>query len=445
MSRGNIVFAIAPLFFPLLVAVPAGKADAATINVSNCNDSGSGSLRDVVGNAASGDTIDMSSLPCRLINLTSGAITIPQRHLSLIGGPPGLMKIDAGRRSQVFVHSGAGWLRIKRMNIADGFYSAQSPTGGCLYSAGNIELLNSSVHGCRAVVSAPGYGRGGGIFAWGTVRLVYTSVTGNTVVGLGLGGGVVASDGLRVNHSSISNNRSQSRSAVYAPQGFSAQYSTFSNNHGATTIGADGAMLIANSTVSGNVNTAKEAGWATVGLGGLHNGGSVSIIDSTISGNTQTPGSEILALNVSGPKSIVNSTIAFNRNTGGCGASGRSTVYLGSGSTLLDSTVISNNACADGPQPSVFGTGGSSPAVLVGSDNLVTTSGNIPLPPDTISADPKLAALADNGGPTRTHALAADSPAIDSGNNEAGLDYDERGPGFPRVKGARADIGAFER
>jgi hypothetical protein len=30
------------------------------------------------------------------------------------------------------------------------------------------------------------------------------------------------------------------------------------------------------------------------------------------------------------------------------------------------------------------------------------------------------------------------------GNNVAGLNYDQRGPGFPRVKGPRADIGAFE-
>ena len=44
-----------------------------------------------------------------------------------------------------------------------------------------------------------------------------------------------------------------------------------------------------------------------------------------------------------------------------------------------------------------------------------------------------------------THALLEGSPAIDHGNNEAGLDYDQRGTGFPRVQGTQADIGAFER
>lgn len=53
--------------------------------------------------------------------------------------------------------------------------------------------------------------------------------------------------------------------------------------------------------------------------------------------------------------------------------------------------------------------------------------------------------LADNRGFTMTHVLAAGSPAIDAGNNEAGLDTDQRGKGFPRVSGAQADIGAYER
>ena len=79
-----------------------------------------------------------------------------------------------------------------------------------------------------------------------------------------------------------------------------------------------------------------------------------------------------------------------------------------------------------------------------GEDNLVT-SANVPLPADTIGADPMLLPLADNGGRTQTHALATGSPAIDSGNNEAGLAYDQRGTGFPRTSGVRTDIGAFER
>ncbi len=59
--------------------------------------------------------------------------------------------------------------------------------------------------------------------------------------------------------------------------------------------------------------------------------------------------------------------------------------------------------------------------------------------------DPLLGPLADNGGPTFTHALLAGSPAIDAGSNPAALANDQRGPGFSRVSGAQADVGAFER
>ena len=49
-----------------------------------------------------------------------------------------------------------------------------------------------------------------------------------------------------------------------------------------------------------------------------------------------------------------------------------------------------------------------------------------------------------SGGLTQTMALLAGSPAIDQGNNLAGLATDQRGTGFARVGGASADIGAFE-
>lgn len=55
-----------------------------------------------------------------------------------------------------------------------------------------------------------------------------------------------------------------------------------------------------------------------------------------------------------------------------------------------------------------------------------------------------LAGLANNGGPTLTHAISGSSPAVNAGNNVASFNYDQRGAGYPRVIGANADIGAFE-
>jgi hypothetical protein len=57
-----------------------------------------------------------------------------------------------------------------------------------------------------------------------------------------------------------------------------------------------------------------------------------------------------------------------------------------------------------------------------------------------------LGPLADNGGPTLTHALLPGSPALDAGdpNPVDPPEWDQRGPGSPRIVHGRIDIGAFE-
>ena len=67
-----------------------------------------------------------------------------------------------------------------------------------------------------------------------------------------------------------------------------------------------------------------------------------------------------------------------------------------------------------------------------------------------VPINPMLGPLANNGGPTKTHALLASSPAINKGNPAAvaGLGgvptFDQREAPFARVSGGRIDIGAFE-
>jgi hypothetical protein len=64
--------------------------------------------------------------------------------------------------------------------------------------------------------------------------------------------------------------------------------------------------------------------------------------------------------------------------------------------------------------------------------------------------DPMLGPLADNGGPTKTHALLDDSPATDAGDPNLVLghngvpEFDQRGEPFTRIYLGRIDIGAYE-
>ncbi len=65
-----------------------------------------------------------------------------------------------------------------------------------------------------------------------------------------------------------------------------------------------------------------------------------------------------------------------------------------------------------------------------------------------LDENPRLFPLADNGGPTPTHALRPASPAIDAGNTASGPAFDQRGVARPQAKRPRlpaiTDTGAFE-
>lgn len=78
--------------------------------------------------------------------------------------------------------------------------------------------------------------------------------------------------------------------------------------------------------------------------------------------------------------------------------------------------------------------------------NLVAEAGAYTGPPP-ILADPFLLPLADNGGPTSTHALPPGSPAIDAGDNAICAAIPVSGKdqrGVVRPQGERCDLGAFE-
>ena len=142
------------------------------------------------------------------------------------------------------------------------------------------------------------------------------------------------------------------------------------------------------------------------------------------------------------PTRIANSTIAFNTEANAADLMYGAGLYT-SDATELESTIVANNTLTH----SVFGPvaddiGGS--GALSGNNNLTQFVLIGPAPADTIYADPRLGSLLYNGGSTRTHALSPLSPAVEAGNNVAGLVTDQRGPGFARVIGANADIGAFE-
>jgi CSLREA domain-containing protein len=185
----------------------------------------------------------------------------------------------------------------------------------------------------------------------------------------------------------------------------------------------------------------------------------VKIVNSTISGNvsTATAGGINIAHNVA--LELINSTVSDNvaeeARTGGITFSIGDT-YPVSGLrttrpslTLISSIVANNNG--NGGDIAAGVNGGLQTFTVTAFDSLIERL--CPPPSCLISVagagflvgvDPLLGALANNGGTSRTHALLPGSQAVNAGSNPFGLATDQRGAGFPRVNGGRADMGAFE-
>jgi hypothetical protein len=205
-----------------------------------------------------------------------------------------------------------------------------------------------------------------------------------------------------------------------------------------------GTMNINSSTISGN--TAGGSG------GGIANGGNPSVLNisnSTISGNTSngTGGGGIFT---NAQVNIYNSTITNNTangdgtNTGIGGGISNFTFEAVS----LGNTIVAGNNAPNAPdfRDALNSLGNNLIGNTSGTNITGNTNGNL------LNVNPLLGSLANNGGPTLTHALSAGSPAINAGNNNLAVDAtasqglltDQRGAGFPRIINGIVDIGAVE-
>lgn len=420
------------------VLIPAGAAEAATRVVGNCNDSGAGSLRAAIAAALSGDTIDLSRLGCSRITLTGGTITIPQSTLSLVGRSRTALTIDGNRAGRVFNHTGTGTLHIRHVSIAYGRTASNIPEGGCIQSFGNVEMVRTRLHHCTALYTGSLDPRvaGGGLYAYGDVLFAYSAAFSNQVPD-GPGGAIGAGGTVVLDRSQVYGNTGYDGGGVAAPR-IKAVYSLI---HGNTAwyggglysdgLSDDAPIIDINkSTVSANRSHGSGGGFWASGWT------RVLITDSSIVDNVALDASAGFSY---GGMRMFNSTVAYNREEPRLACLGA--LYVGLGATLV-STIVSGNTCSLGNDLDIDGF---NDARVDGRDNLIGRS-NATVPSDTITAtDPRLAPLAENGGPTRTRLPLADSPALERGSNPLSRAYDQRGPGFPRVRGAFPDIGAVER
>ncbi|HEY2394422.1 MAG TPA: choice-of-anchor Q domain-containing protein [Rudaea sp.] len=414
----------------LLAQMPSQRSaptvPTTTWPVTSCADSDKTStLRGAVAAAGEGDTVDLSHLRCSAITLSHGAIPVLLNNLNITGPGADALRIDGAGKDRVFLHPGSGALILQGLTVRNGAARASGfhiTGGGCIASAGYVVLDHSVVRDCYA--SAEGV-YGAGVFAY--ELLMYTSTlsrnigrAANSSTGTATFGGGAYVNTMYLVDSTVSGNQ-----ATHDLNDGQTSYDTgggiFSNTGG----------YVVASTISGNYSYGFGGGIAAFG-------GYTGVINSTISGNiARTRSGGGLDLRVFYGGLLANTTITANQAPTGGG------VYLRGAPrtfTLLSTLLAGNSAAGAGPDlGAVFA------VTVAGVNNLVVAAdGSITLPNDTLHANPKLQPLADNGGPTRTHALSPDSPALDAGNDLAGLANDQRGAGFPRIVGAATDIGAFE-
>jgi hypothetical protein len=208
----------------------------------------------------------------------------------------------------------------------------------------------------------------------------------------------------------------------------------------------NGTLTITGSSIFGNANGAD---YDDVGAG-IHNTGMLTITDSTLSANRDhgVRGSGGI-YNAGGFVTLTKSTLSGND---GYGAGG----VLNTGTLTIASSTVSGNAGSDAD---VHNEGTATVMnSLIDGDCLgdITSSGyNIESPDNTCGFDQEgdqpgvsavvldLQPLADNGGPTQTHAITTDSAAF----NKIPVDMcevDEDQRGVERPQGPTCDIGAFE-
>ena len=179
----------------------------------------------------------------------------------------------------------------------------------------------------------------------------------------------------------------------------------------------NGTLTISGSTFSGNSSN-------QFGGGIFNNLGIVTIKNSTFYDNTATSFAGGIE-NYHGTLTISNSTISTNSAPTGGGILNSSL-----GTLHLTNSIVANSA--SGGDCANYGT------FATNINNLIEDDSCSP----TLSGDPNLGSLVDNGGITWTMALQSGSPAIGAGDDPTCEATDQRG--VTRPQGAHCDIGAFE-
>lgn len=357
-------------------------------------------------------------------------------------------------------------LTLRDTTIANGQANDYASKGGGILSYGNLTLSNSTIS--NNIASGESGAGGGGLYIAANSQATISDswIIDNTAASTysTFGGGIAIAGQATISDTTIAANLNKGDESGGGEGGGIAIF---------------GQATISGSTITGNSAQAYYEGysydWHPGSGGGLSNSGTTTIVNSTISANTASYGGGLANL-LDGVLTVTESTVTGNNahetvgdyDTAGGNGGG---LFAGpnygidpTGTTTLKGVILSGNTADDSAPQALFVNSGGTAQMVVNAFNVFGQNGNAGLAGfskgandivPTVGLSAILSPLANNGGPTQTHALPAGSPALDLAPNASCTaapvnGIDQRGE--PRNQNAaggatsnECDAGAYER
>jgi HYR domain len=377
-----------PIFLAA-AGLACGIASGATLVVNSNADSGPGSLRQVIGIAANGDTITFSPAFATLnIDLLSQLVINKNLTINGPGADVAVIRSAQGTSHRIFSIQ-SGTVTITGLRLSGGVEDFSGDGGGGVLNLGTLTLRDCEISGNRAMF-------GGGIANFGSITIENSLVASNTalktptsppsnIVTLEnevVGGGLYTEGTSVLRDSTFSGNTAVATGSPAKPRGGALFYFEIDSAL------AEGCTIVENSSV----NQVGAFAWG----GGYSQLGVVvpAFRNSILASNT-------LSFGTGGPGGPCGPDLC-----GGAISLGHNLVGIPFGSSFTDG---------------------------VNGDQVGTA---------TAPKDPQLTPLRDNGGRTRTHVPVPGSPALEAGDNASSPATDQRG--LARIVNGTIDIGATE-
>lgn len=369
----------------ICTALAAGQAGAATFNVSNTNDSGTGSLRDALAQAnanAEADVIDLSTVSGQTISITSGQLEIADDEIIVNGAGATL---DAGGNSRALAIY-ASDVTLNDLTITGGNGESSQPLRGISQpgAGGGVYAIDSDLEVNDSEISGNSGSVGGGLFfysEYGSLNVNDSVVSGNDA--RYAGGGVYADSkygDITFSGTEISSNTAGFQGGglnVFAFEGSVSLVDSIVSNNAATGASLPDRVLTDRRAEFEAARGDVSSTWGTRGDGpggnyGYAGGagmytqfGDVEIVRSTISGNSADFGGGLVANANDGALLVDSSTLSGNSAAyfGGAGVLRAKYDMLVTNSTISGNTsgdlnggLVVYSDLSDGPQPPPRGT-----------------------------------------------------------------------------------------